>query len=118
MGIKDYRWFWMFLISRFHWVRNLSIYACQKPDKKQESLKKNSCLESIEIDKIVDWLKKDGLYSGINLPTNLINEIHNYVDVASCYGNRKGIPPSHKNRLLLKIVFGINNYRTSNYRKM
>ncbi len=88
-AVKDYRWFWMFLISRFNLVRNLSIYLSQKPDKKQESLENVSCLDSIETDKIVDWLKKDGLYSGINLPTNLIKELHNYVDVASCYGNRK-----------------------------
>ncbi len=88
-SVKDYRWLLMFLISRFNFIKKLSVYVSEKPNKKQESLEKSSCLDSIEIDKIVDFLKKDGLYSGINLPTNLVEEIHKYVDIANCYGNRK-----------------------------
>ena len=48
-----------------------------------------SCLDSIDEKKIVDFLNKDGLSVGINLPSKLVKEIYNYVETANCYGNRK-----------------------------
>ncbi len=88
-AVKDYRWFLMFLLSRFKLIKKLSAYFCRQPHESPKNLQEISCLDSIEEDKIVDFLKKDGLYSGINLPSKLVKEIHNYVDSSSCYGNRK-----------------------------
>lgn len=79
----------MFLVSRFKFIRNLSAYFFPQLHESQKNLKAISCLDSIEENKIVDFLKKDGFYVGINLPSKLVKEIYNYVNTSNCYGNRK-----------------------------
>ncbi|WP_144863262.1 hypothetical protein [Hyella patelloides] len=88
-AIADYKWFFMFFLSRFKFIRNLSAYFFCQPHESQKSCQEISCLDNIEEDEIVDFLNKDGLYVGINLPSKLVKQIHNYVNVSSCYGNEQ-----------------------------
>ncbi|MDJ0572778.1 MAG: hypothetical protein QNJ53_27570 [Pleurocapsa sp. MO_192.B19] len=86
---EDYRWLLMFFLSRFKFIRNLSAYFFYQPHESLKNLPGISCLDSIEEDKIVDFLNKDGLYVGINLPSKLVKQIYNYVDTSNCYGNKE-----------------------------
>ena len=88
-AIADYRWLFMFFFSRFNFIRNLSAYFFSQLNESQKSPKEISCLKSIEEDGIINGLKKDGLYVGINLPSKLIQQIHDYANTSKCYGNRQ-----------------------------
>ncbi|WP_019507452.1 hypothetical protein [Pleurocapsa sp. PCC 7319] len=92
-ALADYRWLFMFLLSRFKSIRNLSTLFLDQPHENPKKLSETSCLNNIKEDEISDLLKKDGLYVGINLPSKLIKQIHNYVNTAHCYGNRDRLLP-------------------------
>lgn len=78
----------MFLLSRFKLVRHLSIYFSGQPILSSTITQKSYCLNSVEEDKIIDTLNKDGLYVGINLSSKLVKQICDYADNSRCYGNR------------------------------
>ncbi len=88
-ALTDYRWLFMFVLSRFKLIRDLSTYFFCQPVQSQPGIQRSSCLDSIEEDKIVDILKKDGLYVGINLPNKLVKQIRDYANTSRCYGNKK-----------------------------
>ena len=88
-ALADYTWLFMFFLSRFKFIRNLSAFFFCQPHESQKKLPEISCFNSIEEDRIIDYLKRDGLYIGINLPSKPIKQIYDYVNTSKCYGNRE-----------------------------
>ncbi|BAY66022.1 hypothetical protein NIES22_61350 [Calothrix brevissima NIES-22] len=49
----------------------------------------STCFEDINVDVVVDSLKKDGFYLGMNLPEEIIQEIVLFAHSQPCYGYRQ-----------------------------
>lgn len=85
------QWLLMRKIARFKIGRSIMIYF-SKRSRKSYSLpvnEVNSCFEDINVDDVVNSLKIDGLYLGINLPKAIVQEIVQFAQSTVCYGNRK-----------------------------
>ncbi|MCC5666573.1 hypothetical protein LC653_22455 [Nostoc sp. CHAB 5784] len=88
---KNPRWLLMRKIARFKTGRTIMIFLL-KPSKKLCSSvvnESNSCFKDVNIDDVVNTLKTEGLYLGINLPQEIVKEIVEFAHSTVCYGNRK-----------------------------
>lgn len=64
----------MFVFGRIHIIRSFVIFLSRRPLSKNYG-KGHSLLENFEVANVIESLRNDGLYLGINLPKNLLQEI-------------------------------------------
>lgn len=81
-------WLLMFLIGRFRVVGILVISFYKRYQGKSYDLN-SSIFQDINVDDVVDSLEKDGIYSGLHLPKNVIQEVLSFASSNNCYGNGK-----------------------------
>ncbi|MDM9379173.1 hypothetical protein QUB80_00425 [Chlorogloeopsis sp. ULAP01] len=72
-AIKKPDWIIMFCFSRIHFIRKLVRIVCK--EKILIKYEVNSIFKDIEVNQVVDTLKKDGIYLGINLPEYVLQEV-------------------------------------------
>jgi hypothetical protein len=88
---KNPRWLLMRKIARFKTGRNIVIFFLNRSNilylpALNES---NSLFQDVNIDDVVNNLKTEGLYLGINLPQDIVKEIVEFAHSTACYGNGK-----------------------------
>ncbi|WP_375499205.1 hypothetical protein [uncultured Nostoc sp.] len=88
---KNPRWLLMRKIARFKTGRAIMIFLFPHSNKLYSSIinESNSCFPDVNVDDVVNTLKTDGLYLGINLPQDIVKEIVEFAHSTVCYGNRK-----------------------------
>jgi hypothetical protein len=69
-----------FLVARKH-QKSQSIYCHQTSDK-------STLFPDVDIERVVDGLRRDGLSLGINLPQDVVREISIFAENQPCFGNR------------------------------
>jgi len=84
--IKSPRWLLMFVFGRFIFIRSLVSYFYHPPTPiKYRS--KPSLFENLNVEDIVQSLKKDGLCLGINLNKKMVEEIRDFAESTQFYVN-------------------------------
>lgn len=88
---KNPRWLLMRKIARFKTGRTIMIFLLKSSKKLSSSVvnESNSCFTDVNVDDVVNTLKTEGLYLGINLPQEIVKEIVEFAYSTVCYGNRK-----------------------------
>lgn len=71
-SIRNYKWLLMFILSRFKTVSSTVVF-CKRPVLNKYN-GNHSVFKELNVDDVVASLKRDGLYSGINLPKNLVKK--------------------------------------------
>ncbi|WP_373527707.1 phytanoyl-CoA dioxygenase family protein [Nostoc sp.] len=90
---KNPRWLLMRKIGRFTTIRSIAASFSNPPSKSHEAIEDNcSLFNCINVDKVVEYLKKDGCYLGINLPRNIVQEILDFATYTTCYDHGEGKP--------------------------
>ena len=85
-SLANYKWLLMFILSRFEIVRSIVVFFSKHPVLKNYN-RNHSIFEELNVDDVLASLKRDGLYSGINLPKAVVEEILEFAKHGNCYGN-------------------------------
>ena len=81
--------FLMRKIGRFELVRNAVCRLSQNPERLLQLFSNSpSIFEDLNVDDVASALKTDGLYAGLALPQDIVEDIRHYVMNTPCYGNR------------------------------
>ncbi|MFQ4144718.1 hypothetical protein [Chlorogloeopsis sp. ULAP02] len=72
-AIQKPDWMIMFCFSRIHLIRNMVQFIYK--DKTLSNYEGNSVFEDIDVNQVVDSLKAEGIYLGINLPNHVLQEV-------------------------------------------
>ncbi|MDF5708668.1 MAG: hypothetical protein PUP90_13645 [Nostoc sp. S4] len=102
---KNPSWLLMRKIARFKIGRAMMIYFFKRSDKLDFN-ESNSFFPDVNVDEVVNYLKTDGLYLGICLPEDVVQEIVKFAYSTVCYGNRKtdmGFCYYHKEQAQTKL---------------
>ena len=83
--IKSPRWLLMFIFGRFIFIRSFLSYFYKPPA--LEKYKNKLSLFDLNVENVVQSLKKDGLSLGINLNKNTIQEILCFAESTKFYAN-------------------------------
>ncbi len=86
LALAQPKWMLMFAFSRIHAIRYFMLFRSKRP-LTINSQKEDSVFENLETDKVVETLKKDGLYLGILIPQYLLQEILDFSKTATYLGN-------------------------------
>jgi hypothetical protein len=88
---KNPRWLLMRKIARFKTGRDVIKFLFHPSNKLYSSVinESNSCFPDVNVDDVVNTLKTEGLYLGINLPQEIVKEIVDFAHSTVCYANRK-----------------------------
>lgn len=81
------RWFLMFSTGRIQCLRSLMIFILKRPYKCKIHSNRNSLFEKLDVDKVVQQLRNNGLYLGVNLPQPLLQEILEFSSSTNYLGN-------------------------------
>ena len=88
---KDPRWFLMFFSSRIKVFRDWGIYVSkQQPNTDNENFKikyKKTIFKEVNPERIVRELREEGLYCGLYLPENILQEILAFSSQIDYLGN-------------------------------
>ncbi|NJR18622.1 MAG: hypothetical protein HC785_24885 [Calothrix sp. CSU_2_0] len=94
--VSNPEWFLMRKISRFHLIRDFVKRIIIQSNKLEllEFLEKHKSQKSqiflnINVDKIIKNLEKEGIFQGINLPTDIVNNILEFALKTNCYGDHQ-----------------------------
>ena len=83
---RNPKWLFMYIFGRFQIVRSIMVFF-SKYRAANNYQEKNSLYDNINVNDVVESLKKDSLYLGINLPPSILNEILDFAKHANCYGD-------------------------------
>jgi hypothetical protein len=88
---KNPKWLFMRKVARFKTGRAIMSFFSKRSNKLYLSLgdESNSYFPDVNVDEVVCDLKSEGLYLGINLPEDIVQEIVQFAKSTTCYGNRK-----------------------------
>lgn len=87
---KNPRWLLMRKFGRFKPVRSIMVAFSKHPCKNYKNLdNKHSLFEDINVGEVVESIKTNGFYLGINLPQDIVQEILEFSKSTTIYGNRK-----------------------------
>lgn len=75
-SVKNPAWLVMFLFGRINLIRNLVKIFYSAPDLNQYR-EEESIFKEIEVNQVVESLRRNGYYQGINLPPDYLDEIIN-----------------------------------------
>ncbi|MBW4613229.1 MAG: hypothetical protein KME21_08090 [Desmonostoc vinosum HA7617-LM4] len=95
-------WLLMFLIGRFRIIRYLVTRFYQNYKIKIYH-SDYSCFPDLKVDDVIGSLKQDGIYLGLRLPENILQEILSFAVSNFCYGDGKyncGFFYAEKNQVL------------------
>lgn len=87
-GLKNPQWLLMFIFGRIHVIRALMILLASKPEIIISTTDSSFFME-IDVDSVVENLRKDGVCLGINLPSHALNEILEFTNRTYYLGNGK-----------------------------
>lgn len=106
-GLKNPQWLLMFVFGRIHIIRSLMILLASKPEIIISAVE-SSLFPEIDVNSVVDKLRKDGVCSEINLPNYILNDILEFTDQTYYFGNGK-----------FELPFTLNNKKEqeAKYRK-
>ncbi|WP_063748454.1 hypothetical protein [Fischerella sp. PCC 9605] len=79
-------WLLMFLIGRFQIVRSLVTWISKRSRAENDCLSSSSFPE-LKVDDVVSCLKQDGIYLGLRLPKQFLQELLNFANSNHCYGD-------------------------------
>jgi hypothetical protein len=122
---KRPRWFLMRKLARFESIKILVNYLRRTTQPKVAhdiSQHQNSLFQDIDIDRVVDCLRKDGICLGLNLPRDIIAQILQYSKDVHCYGKAKpewGFYYHEKDAIAQKLGIYLSNadyYNTADCR--
>lgn len=85
-ALKNPKWFLMFCATRIQILRSWGIYFSKRPWY-QISGDTNSIFKGVNADLVVQELRNEGLYIGINLPQDILSEIQDFSQTTSYLGN-------------------------------
>lgn len=86
---KNPLWLLMFIIGRFQIIRSLIIYFDKRSISNNYKLSYLTNFPELHVPEVVEALKKDGIYLGLNLPKAIVQEIIKFVNSTNCYGDGK-----------------------------
>jgi hypothetical protein len=89
-AIKDPKWFLMFCVARIQILRSIGILVNQHAiDQTYQDVDQgnNTLFPSLDIRKVVETLNEDGLFLGINLPSDILQEILIFSSSIEYYAN-------------------------------
>jgi len=87
-GLKNPQWLLMFIFGRIHIIRSLMVLLASKLEIIIPSTD-SSFFPEIDVDSVVENLRRDGVCSGINLPDSALNEILEFTARTYYLGNGK-----------------------------
>ncbi|OKH56079.1 hypothetical protein NIES2101_02175 [Calothrix sp. HK-06] len=87
---KNPKWLLMRKVSRFQAGRTIRHFLTRKSTLSQLTIdESNSYFTNVNVNKVVNQLKEDGIFLGINLPQCVVKEIVQFAESTLCYANRK-----------------------------
>ncbi|NEQ84220.1 MAG: hypothetical protein F6K26_29810 [Moorea sp. SIO2I5] len=106
-------------IARLEGLRKL-VYAWHKCQNNRPKISQNyhSIFRDLNVDQAVLSLNNDGYHVGINLPQELVQELREWAETATCYGDRNpqfGFNYRHKEQVETKVgkKFMLGSYMDS-----
>lgn len=87
--LQNPRWMLMSVAGRFKPFRSWAVSASESVSAQKSQY---SNFSNLDVDKVVECLRKDGYCPDIYLPSSLFNEIVDFAHTTPCYGN---LNPSH-----------------------
>lgn len=87
-GLKNPKWILMFCLGRIQIFRSWGIYI-SKRSWKPTYQDTNSIFKEVNVDLVVEQLRSEGVYEGINLPQDRVLAIQEFSQSASYLGNAK-----------------------------
>lgn len=87
---KNPKWLLMRKVSRFKAGRTIRYFLTRKSKLSQLTIdERNSHFTNLNVNEVVNQLKENGIFLGINLPHGVIQEIVEFAKSTLCYANRK-----------------------------
>ncbi|MBD2681628.1 MULTISPECIES: hypothetical protein [Nostoc] len=88
---KNPRWLLMRKVGRFPLGRLVKDFLPHRNEYFSQGFvnKSSTLFPGIDIDLVVNNLKENGFYLGLNLPKDIVNQIANFADSHACYGDYK-----------------------------
>ncbi len=96
-GLKNPQWLLMFIFGRLHVIRALMLFLAKQPEITIFTVEPSYFID-LDVDRVVDALRRNGVCSEINLPSHILNEILEFTDQTYYFGNGK-----------LELPFKLNN---------
>jgi Phytanoyl-CoA dioxygenase (PhyH) len=93
----------MRLLGRFNFIRSLMVRLHHQSFLDVSNPSKKSILPNLNTHGIVDTIKRDGYYAGLELSPDIVTDLVNFASTAICYGNRnptQGFSYQDKTRIL------------------
>jgi hypothetical protein len=85
-GFKNPQWLLMFIFGRIHIIRSLMILLASKPELIIPTAD-SSLFTEIDVDSVVENLRRDGVCLGIHLPNYVLSEILEFTNQTYYLGN-------------------------------
>ncbi|NJP09143.1 MAG: phytanoyl-CoA dioxygenase family protein [Leptolyngbyaceae cyanobacterium RU_5_1] len=87
--------FFMRKLSRLEVMRDIFYYFQAFLGSKSEAIQAqtSSIFQNVDVDKIVQSIRDDGYFPGIELPSDVVQEVLEYAHATPCFGDRK---PEHQ----------------------
>ncbi|MBD2564711.1 MULTISPECIES: hypothetical protein [Nostoc] len=88
---KNPKWLLMRKVARFRLGRAVRefLFELINPSNEYSINESSTIFPDVDVDEVVNSLKTDGFYLGINLPEEILQEIVIFAHSHPCYGNRK-----------------------------
>ncbi|MBW4604470.1 MAG: hypothetical protein KME29_34125 [Calothrix sp. FI2-JRJ7] len=87
---KNPKWLLMRKVSRFQAGRTIRYFLTRQSKLSQLTIdESNSYFTNVNVNEVVNQLKDDGIFLGINLPQCVVKEIVEFAESTLCYANRK-----------------------------
>lgn len=107
------RWFLVFLLARFNYVRTMSRWLTKPPDCKQRTEFSESIFADLDHARVYEALTSDGFHLNVNLPSDVADEIYAFACSAEAFANgdpslpfRVGDPCEKKTDLPCELITG------------
>jgi Phytanoyl-CoA dioxygenase (PhyH) len=86
--ISDPGYISMRMLGRFNFLRYLMIWLHYQDFSDVANLERKSIFSELNTDEVVDRLKQDGYYEGLQLPSDLVQDLLEFASSSVCHGNR------------------------------
>jgi hypothetical protein len=110
---KNPSWFLMSYLGRFNFIRSFAVSFVKGLNIQKYQQSQFSNFEILCPNKVAELLKRDGFYTGIYLPENLLKKILHFAYSTPCYGNRNknlGFLYSEKEKYTKEHIFYTAQY--------
>lgn len=83
---RNPKWLLMFGLSRFKTIRAAVAFFSKRPLTQKYAIN-DSIFEELNVNDVVESLKRDGFYLGLKLPKSVLQEILDFAISTDCYGD-------------------------------